>query len=191
MAKKRGGLAGIYDRNKKIFNPAANIASLATGGPLSLYNNRLLTQEGGGLKKVVNDPLYQAQAATLAGGLAAPALSGGAAAGGMAGGGSTAAGGGAGGGGGAGMFTGLGKVFGKGGVVSQNLPLIQGIGKGIMGVRQGALDQQAADATLNQRKYEFDKTYALDAAKEADRKRREDDLMAQRAAFRAMFTGTA
>jgi hypothetical protein len=60
-----------------------------------------------------------------------------------------------------------------------------------MGVRNDALNQQAADATLNQRKYEFDKTYGLDAAQEADRKRREDEIMAQRAAFRAMFTGTA
>jgi hypothetical protein len=71
-----------------------------------------------------------------------------------------------------------------------------------MGVRQGSLDQQAADAklaeerrqydtTMGQRRSEFDKTYAIDAAQEADRKRREEDLMAQRAAFRAMFTGTA
>ena len=82
-------------------------------------------------------------------------------------------------------------LFGKDGMIENNKTLLSGIGKGIMGVRQGALDQQAADAALNQRKYEFDKTYGLDAAQEADRKRREDELMAQRAAFRAMFTGTA
>ena len=85
----------------------------------------------------------------------------------------------------------LGSLFGKDGMIENNKTLLSGIGKGIMGVRQGALDQQAADAALNQRKYEFDKTYGIDAAQEADRKRREDELMAQRAAFRAMFTGTA
>ena len=82
-------------------------------------------------------------------------------------------------------------LFGKDGMIEQNKTILSGVGKGIMGVRQGALDQQAADAALNQRKYEFDKTYGIDAAQEADRKRREDELMAQRAAFRAMFTGTA
>jgi hypothetical protein len=102
---------------------------------------------------------------------------------------------------GAGRFTGnitpppdrfnLGSLFGKEGMIEQNKTLLSGVGKGIMGIRNDALDQQAADATLNQRKYEFDKTYGLDAAQEADRKRREEDLMAQRAAFRAMFTGTA
>lgn len=85
----------------------------------------------------------------------------------------------------------LGSLFGKEGMIQQNMPLLSGVGKGIMGVRQGSLDQQAADATMAQRKYEFDKTYGIDAAQEADRKRREDDLQAQRAAFRAMFTGTA
>jgi hypothetical protein len=85
----------------------------------------------------------------------------------------------------------LGSLFGKEGMIEQNKTLLSGVGKGIMGIRNDALDQQAADATLNQRKYEFDKTYGLDAAQEADRKRREEDLMAQRAAFRAMFTGMA
>ena len=88
-------------------------------------------------------------------------------------------------------FPDLGRLFGKEGMIEQNKTLLSGIGKGIMGIRNDALDQQAADATLNQRKYEFDKTYGIDAAQEADRKRRENELMAQRAAFRAMFTGTA
>jgi hypothetical protein len=88
-------------------------------------------------------------------------------------------------------FGNLGSLFGKDGRIEQNKTLLSGVGKGIMGVRQGNLDQQAADATMAQRKYEFDKTYGLDAAQEADRKRREEDLMAQRAAFRAMFTGMA
>ena len=88
-------------------------------------------------------------------------------------------------------FGNLGSLFGKEGRIEQNKTLLSGIGKGIMGIRNDALDQQAADATLNQRKYEFDKTYGIDAAQEADRKRRENELMAQRAAFRAMFTGTA
>lgn len=86
---------------------------------------------------------------------------------------------------------GLGSLFGKEGIIEQNKTLFSGVGKGIMGIRKDDLDQQAADATMAQRKYEFDKTYGLDAAQEADRKRREDQLQAQRAAFRAMFTGTA
>ena len=86
---------------------------------------------------------------------------------------------------------GLGSLFGKEGIIEQNKTLFSGVGKGIMGIRKDDLDQQAADATMAQRKYEFDKTYGLDAAQEADRKRREEDLMAQRAAFRAMFTGMA
>jgi hypothetical protein len=96
----------------------------------------------------------------------------------------------------------LGRLFGKEGMIEQNKTLLSGIGKGVMGIRQGNLDQQQADAemaertrqfdaTMGQRKSEFDKTYGLDAAQEADRKRREEDLMAQRAAFRAMFTGMA
>jgi hypothetical protein len=35
MAKKRGGLAGLYDRNKKIFQTAAPILAGAFGGPMA------------------------------------------------------------------------------------------------------------------------------------------------------------
>jgi len=88
------------------------------------------------------------------------------------------------------FFGGASDAFGKASkFVDKNKTILSGVGKGIMGARQGDLDQQAADAMLEQRKYEFDKTYGLDAAQEADRKQREDDLMAQRAAFRTMFTG--
>ena len=106
---------------------------------------------------------------------------------------------------GAGQFTGgnvppdrfsLGGLFGKEGMIEQNKTLLSGIGKGVMGTRSAALEAQTAEenrlqreAELAQRKYEFDKTYGIDAAQEADRKRREDQLQAQRAAFRAMFTG--
>ena len=81
-------------------------------------------------------------------------------------------------------------------MIEQNKTLLSGIGKGVMGTRSAALEAQTAEenrlqreAELAQRKYEFDKTYGIDAAQEADRKRREDQLQAQRAAFRAMFTG--
>ena len=82
-------------------------------------------------------------------------------------------------------------LFGKDGMIEQNKTLFSGIGKGIMGVRQGNFDQQQADAEMAERTRQFDKTYGINAAQEADRKRREEDLMAQRAAFRAMFTGMA
>jgi hypothetical protein len=95
-------------------------------------------------------------------------------------------------------FGNLGSLFGKEGMIEQNKTLLSGIGKGVMGTRSAALEAQTAEdarlqreAELAQRKYEFDKTYGIDAAQEADRKRREDQLQAQRAAFRAMFTGTA
>lgn len=90
----------------------------------------------------------------------------------------------------------IGGLFGKEGMIEQNKTLLSGIGKGVMGTRSAALEAQTAEenrlqreAELAQRKYEFDKTYGIDAAQEADRKRREDQLQAQRAAFRAMFTG--
>ena len=95
-------------------------------------------------------------------------------------------------------FGNLGSLFGKDGMIEQNKTLLSGIGKGVMGTRSAALEAQTAEdarlqreAELKQRQYEFDKTYGLDAAQEADRKRREDQLQAQRAAFRAMFTGMA
>jgi hypothetical protein len=239
MARKRGGLAGFYDRNKKVIKTLAPIAAgfipgvgpligagigAAMGGDregkgyfkgfnakgaalggLSGYGGAKLGQAAkGGLAKMFTggvspvDKLTGAPKVGLtAGGPSSygamgsyqPTLAGAASMSPTAAMASTAPVG-------AGQFTGgkgmsLGSLFGKEGMIEQNKTLLSGVGKGIMGIRNDALDQQAADATLNQRKYEFDKTYGLDAAQEADRKRREEDLMAQRAAFRAMFTGTA
>jgi hypothetical protein len=232
MAKKRGGLAGIYDRNKKVIKTLAPIAAgfipgvgplvgaalgAAMGGDregkgyfkgfnakgaalggVSGYAGGKLGQAGKGLftggdaaaagakglaqgTKTMNQGLSMipSTAASAPASAAIPSLIPAA---------STAADVGE----GMGAFGKVKDLFGNASTfVDKNKTILSGVGKGIMGIRQGDLDQQAADATLNQRKYEFDKTYGLDAAQEADRKRREDEIMAQRAAFRTMFTGTA
>lgn len=225
MAKKRGGLAGVWDRNKGVIKTVAPIAAGfipgvgplagaalgaamrgldrpgkggigldiggAVRGGLEGYGGAKLGQAAKGLftggaaaagakrlaqgTQTMNKGLAMLPGApTAAATVAPPAMD-------VIGSGVSAGS----------KFGNVRDLFGKGGIIENNKTILSGIGKGIMGVRQGALDQQAADATLNQRKYEFDKTYGLDAAQEADRKRREDEVMAQRAAFRAMFTGTA
>lgn len=197
MARKRGGIAGVYDKTKKFINPVANFASFATGGPLALYNNRLLTQEGGGLKKVINDPLYQAQVATVAGGLAAPALGGGAAAGGTAGG--TAAGGGGAVGGGAaggklaGLFTGIGKVANKLKGYEDTIGKVAG---GIQAERKDARADEQARLTREETARMFDEQQKLRVRQQANldqdammTKQQFDELNANRARLRAILTG--
>jgi hypothetical protein len=232
MAKKRGGLAGVWDRNKGVIKKVAPIAAGfipgigplagaalgaamrgldrpgkggigldlggAVRGGLEGYGGAKLGQVAKGLftgggaaaagakglaqgTKTMNQGLSMipSTVASAPASAAIPSLIPAA---------STAADVGE----GMGAFGKVKDLFGNASTfVDKNKTILSGVGKGIMGVRQGDLDQQAADATLNQRKYEFDKTYGLDAAQEADRKRREDEIMAQRAAFRAMFTGTA
>jgi hypothetical protein len=194
MARKRGGLAGIYDRNKKFINPVHNAAAFVQGGPLGLYNSRLLTQEGGGLKKMVNDPLYQAQVATLATGLAAPALGGGAAAGGTAGG--TVAGGGAGAGGGgklAGLFTGLGKVA-RG--LKGYEDTIGKVAGGIQAERKDARADEQARLAREETARMFDEQQKLRVRQQGNLdqtammdKQQFDELNANRARLRAILTG--
>jgi len=242
MAKKRGGIAGFYDRNKKIIKPVATgLAGLfgtpalgaavgaafggldrpgksgigldvmgAAKGGLSGYAAGSAGQSLGKMAGIPKIGGLQSAGSKLGGMFTGGAGSAAAAAPPPVGVGEWNYGGygigGAQGGDGIpkvpGRFDKLKDLFGKEGFIEQNKTLLSGIGKGVMGVRQGSLDQQAADATMaqrrsefdatmGQRRSEFDKTYAIDAAQEADRKRREDELMAQRAAFRAMFTGTA
>jgi hypothetical protein len=96
----------------------------------------------------------------------------------------------------------LGGLFGKEGKIEQNKTLLTGLGKGIMGVRSGdiaareaeamrAENQRQFDETMNQRKSEFDKNYAIDAAQEEARKKEEERIRLNRARYRAMFTGEA
>jgi hypothetical protein len=194
MARKRGGIAGLYDKTKKFVNPVYNAAQFVSGGPVGLYNSRLLTQEGGGLKKVVNDPLYQAQVATLATGLAAPALSGSAAAGGTAGG--TAAGGGAGAGGGgklAGLFTGLGKVA-RG--LKGYEDTIGKVAGGIQAERKDARADEQARLAREETARMFDEQQKLRVRQQGNLdqtammdKQQFDELNANRARLRAILTG--
>ncbi len=194
MARKRGGFAGLYDKTKKFVNPVHNAAAFVSGGPLGLYNSRLLTQEGGGLKKMVNDPLYQAQVATLATGLAAPALGGGAAAGGTAGG--TVAGGGVGAGGGgklAGLFTGLGKVA-RG--LKGYEDTIGKVAGGIQAERKDARADEQARLTREETARMFDEQQELRVRQQGNLdqtammdKQQFDELNANRARLRAILTG--
>jgi hypothetical protein len=194
MARKRGGIAGLYDKTKKFVNPVHNAAAFVSGGPLGLYNSRLLTQEGGGLKKMVNDPLYQAQVATLATGLAAPALGGGAAAGGTAGG--TVAGGGAGAGGGgklAGLFTGLGKVA-RG--LKGYEDTIGKVAGGIQAERKDARADEQARLAREETARMFDEQQKLRVRQQGNLdqtammdKQQFDELNANRARLRAILTG--
>jgi hypothetical protein len=197
MAKKRGGLAGIYDRNKKFINPVFDAAQFARQGPLGLYNSRLLTQEGGGLKKVVNDPLVKAQLVTVAGGLAAPALGGGAAVGGTAGG--TAAGGGGAVGGGAaggklaGLFTGIGKVA-RG--LKGYEDTIGKVAGGIQAERKDARADEQARLAREETARMFDEQQKLRVRQQANAdqdammaKQQFDELNANRARLRAILTG--
>ena len=190
MARKRGGFAGLYDKTKKVINPVFNAAQFVGSGPLGLYNSRLLTQEGGGLKKMVNDPLYQAQVATVAGGLAAR----GAGAGGMAGGGAAAGNTNAGGGGKlAGLFTGIGKFANKLKGYEDTIGKVAG---GIQAERKDARADEQARLAREETARMFDEQQKLRVRQQANldqdammTKQQFDELNANRAKLRALLTG--
>jgi hypothetical protein len=199
MERKRGGIAGVWDRNKSWARPLANYVSFVQRGPLGAYNMNLLTKKGGGLKATVNDPLWQAQAATLAGGLAAGA--GGAGAAGAAGAGAEAAGTEAAGGKKKSAVDKAKELFGlvntKTGGKLGSSELLGGIAKGLYDERKTTRELELEREKLAQAQRQFDATFGLKtretdilAAQEADRKRREDELMAARASLRAMFGGS-
>jgi hypothetical protein len=96
----------------------------------------------------------------------------------------------------------LGGLFGKEGKIEQNKTLLTGLGKGIMGVRSEDIAQQAADEaaaenkrqfseTMQQRESEFGRNYGLDAAEEERKQKEAERIRANRAKYRAMFTGGA
>ena len=194
MARKRGGIAGLYDKTKKVINPVFNAAQFVGSGPLGLYNSRLLTQEGGGLKKMVNDPLYQAQVATVAGGLAAR----GAGAGGMAGGGAAAGDTdtvtkNSGGGKLAGLFTGIGKAA-RG--LKGYEDTIGKVAGGIQAERKDARADEQARLTREETARMFDEQQKLRVRQQANldqdammTKQQFDELNANRARLRAILTG--
>ena len=96
----------------------------------------------------------------------------------------------------------LGGLFGKEGKIEQNKTLLTGLGKGIMGVRSGDIAAQEAeemraqsqrqfDETMRQRESEFGRNYGLDAAEEERKQKEAERVRANRAKYRAMFTGGA
>jgi hypothetical protein len=222
MARKRGGLAGIYDRNKKLIKTIAPIAAGFIPGVGPLIGAGLGAALGGDTEGKGYFKGFNTGGA-IKGGISGygGAKLGQAAKGGL---GNMFTGGGV-----PGMPAGklpsmpdgltsaydmknrsssvanIGGLFGKEGVINQNLPLIQGIGKGVMGERAGARAdeqselQRAEDARqfnegLAQRKAEGDFTgrrVTIEEAEEAERKRVAAAALANREKYRAMFTGGA
>tara|TARA_R110000868_G_scaffold247754_2_gene504113 strand:+ start:764 stop:1342 length:579 start_codon:yes stop_codon:yes gene_type:complete len=190
MARKRGGFAGLYDKTKKVINPVFNAAQFVGSGPLGLYNSRLLTQEGGGLKKVINDPLYQAQVATVAGGLAARGAGAG---GGAAAGGTDTVTKNGGGGKLAGLFTGVGKFANKLKGYEDTIGKVAG---GIQAERKDARADEQARLAREETARMFDEQQKLRVRQQANldqdammTKQQFDELNANRAKLRAILTG--
>tara|TARA_R110000822_G_scaffold45112_2_gene120804 strand:- start:21 stop:599 length:579 start_codon:yes stop_codon:yes gene_type:complete len=190
MARKRGGFAGLYDKTKKVINPVFNAAQFVGSGPLGLYNSRLLTQEGGGLKKVINDPLYQAQVATVAGGLAARGAGAG---GGAAAGGTDTVTKNGGGGKLAGLFTGVGKFANKLKGYEDTIGKVAG---GIQAERKDARADEQARLAREETARMFDEQQKLRVRQQANldqdammTKQQFDELNANRAKLRALLTG--
>ena len=190
MARKRGGFAGLYDKTKKVINPVFNAAQFVGSGPLGLYNSRLLTQEGGGLKKVINDPLYQAQVATVAGGLAARGAGAG---GGAAAGGTDTVTKNGGGGKLAGLFTGVGKFANKLKGYEDTIGKVAG---GIQAERKDARADEQARLAREETARMFDEQQKLRVRQQGNldqdammTKQQFDELNANRAKLRALLTG--
>lgn len=84
----------------------------------------------------------------------------------------------------------------QGGKAFGSSEILGGIAKGLYGERQAGRDAALAREKMAEERRQFDASLGLRtreadiaAAQEADRKRREDELMKARAAIRAMFGG--
>lgn len=230
MARKRGGLAGFYDRNKGIIKkvaPAALSFIPGVGMPLAIAAGAAMgaDREGSGyfkgfdvggavkgglegyaLGKGAQMAKGMLTGAKAAGATASPGLrqnaigatgdffpgAGGAATNPL---GATApsAGGGSFGQKARDLF-GLAKK--KAGSDFRSSEVLGGIAKGIYGERQSAREAELEREKLAEERRQFDvgagfkeREAAIAAAQEADRKRREEELMAIRAQVRAMFGG--
>ncbi len=223
MARKRGGLAGLYDRNKGTFRIGAQLAGSAIGGMLggpggakiggSLAGAavRGLDREGkrgigfdvgqgalGGIEGYGVAKGATAAKSMLTGARAAGARAAGATAGEIeevlrknA---STGTGG-------AGTLTQLARdLFGlakqQGGKAFGSSEILGGIAKGLYGERKDLRDAALVREKLAEERRQFDASLGLKTreadiatAQEADRKRREEELMKARATIRAMFGG--
>lgn len=218
MARKRGGLAGLYDRNKGTFRIGAQLAGSAIGGMLggpggakiggSLAGAavRGLDREG---KRGIGFDVGQGALGGIEGYGVAKArnmLTGARAAGAMAAGStageieevlrqnaSTGTGGGT-------LAQRARDLFGldqqQGGKAFGSSEILGGIAKGLYGERQAGRTEALTREKMAEERRQFDASLGLRtreadiaAAQEADRKRREDELMKARAAIRAMFGG--
>lgn len=211
MARKRGGLAGLYDRNKGLIRTGATIGASLLGGPLAGAATgaafRGLDREGkrgigfdigqgalGGIEGYALGKGTQGVKGLLTGAKTLPpALM----KVGVTGGPETMVTG----SGGAGTLTQRAKdLFSmaqqQGGKSLGSSEVLSGIAKGLYGERQAGRTEALAREKMAEERRQFDASLGLKtreadilAAQEADRKRREDELMAARAAVRAMFGG--
>lgn len=90
----------------------------------------------------------------------------------------------------------LGKLFGKEGTIEQNKTLLSGLGKGVMGVREGARAEEEARLNREENARQFNEAQSLRTRQQANldqesmmTKQQLDELNANRAKLRAMLTG--
>lgn len=213
MARKRGGLAGLYDRNKGLIRTGATIGASLLGGPLAGAATgaafRGLDREGkrgigfdvgqgalGGIegyamgKGTQNIQGLLTGAKTLPPAMMRVGVAGGPEAV-MTGSG----------GAGTGTLTQRARdLFSlaqqQGGKAFGSSEILGGIAKGLYGERQAGRDAALAREKMAEERRQFDASLGLRtreadiaAAQEADRKRREEELMKARATIRAMFGG--
>ena len=222
MAKKRGGLAGLYDRNKGLFRTAAILGGTALGGPaggaaagaafrgLDRPGKRGIGFDvGQGIQGGLEGYLMGKTASGLKG-MFAPSAAPSLPAPNMM----------------VGVTPGMGGVTSPvtasvarsaapspdGNMIQQlfsgltqrqgtgNRPLyydlLSGLGKGLYSERQSQRTEALSRDRLAEERRQFEammglrqQDAAIAAAQEADRKRREEQLMANRDALRALFTG--
>lgn len=211
MAKKRGGLAGLYDRNKGLIRTGATIGASLLGGPLAGAATgaafRGLDREGkrgigfdvgqgalGGIEGYGIGKGTEAAKNLLTGAKTLPQF---ASKVGLTGGPEAMVTGAEGGGS---LTQRARDLFSlaqqKGGKTFGSSEILGGIAKGLYGERQANRQMDFEREKMEQAQRQFDATLGLKtretdilAAQEADRKRREDELMAARARIRAMFGG--
>ena len=217
MARKRGGLAGLYDRNKGLIRTGATIGATLLGGPAAGAATgaafRGLDREG---KRGIGFDVGQGALGALEGyamgkgtqniqGLLTgaktlpPALMKVGVAGGP-----EAVMTGSGGANVADVGTRLGQrardlfgaVTGDNKKGKSNIEVFTDIAKGLYGTRKDLLDRELEREKISEGRRQFDvsagfreRDAVIAAAQEADRKRREEELMKARATIRAMFGG--
>lgn len=223
MARKRGGLAGIYDRNKKLIKTVAPIAAGFIPGVGPLIGAGLGAALGGDTEGKGYFKGFNTGGALLGGASGyAGAKLGQAAKGGI---GNMFTGGGV-----PGMSAGklpsatsvmpgglsddviygggkmasnprfgldsLGKLFGKEGFIEQNKTVLSGLGKGVMGVREGARADEQARLQMEENARMFDEQQKLRVRQQGNLdqtammdKQQFDELNANRARLRAILTG--